>query len=246
MRFYYHLHKLVDAQIAKVHDAIKASRFYDNTVIVFTSDHGDLLGSHGFLHQKWYQTYDEALRVPLVVSHPKSREAGSTKTDFKSLTSHADLLPTLLSLAGIDPAKHQDKLAERFSDVVAPVGRDLSEVITGGTKKLTEPVFFMTDDDPSRGSSQENVFGVGYDSVTQPNHIECVIAELDGDLWKFTRYFDNPAFWSHAHPFTGKPRDEVERIADATAHPRQRRTARPALAGVLTQIAQDDLDAVRQ
>ncbi len=59
----------------------------------------------------------------------------------------------------------------------------------------------MTDDDPSRGPDQETWTGVAYNSVVQPNHIECVITRLggsgeNGKIWKYARYFDNPQFWS--------------------------------------------------
>jgi arylsulfatase A-like enzyme len=67
--------------------------------VVFTSDHGDLLGAHGDLHQKWYMAYDEAVHVPLIISNPRLfPEPQSTHT----LTGHTDLLPTLLGLAGLD------------------------------------------------------------------------------------------------------------------------------------------------
>src|SRR5690606_37258988 len=63
--------------------------------------------------------------------------------------------------------------------------------------QIEAPVFFMTDDDPSRGDNQHNFIGINYDSVKQPNHIECVITRIGADLWKYTRYFDNPQFWSN-------------------------------------------------
>src|SRR5690606_18854730 len=87
-RLYYQLHKNVDEQIGKVYEQLKRTRFFDNTIVVFTSDHGDLLGAHGGLHQKWYTAYDEALHVPLIVSHPKWRD-NPTSTDM--LTSHVDI-----------------------------------------------------------------------------------------------------------------------------------------------------------
>ncbi len=42
----------------------------DDTIVVFTSDHGDLLGAHGGLQQKWCNAFDEATRVPLLVTGP--------------------------------------------------------------------------------------------------------------------------------------------------------------------------------
>src|SRR5271154_3598681 len=97
-RLYYYLHKLVDRAIGRILDALEASGMADETVIVFTSDHGDLLGAHGGLMQKWYNAYDETIRVPLVVRGP-----GVTPIDggMSIPTSHVDLLPTLLGLAGI-------------------------------------------------------------------------------------------------------------------------------------------------
>ena len=98
-RLYYHLHTLVDRAIARVLEALEASGMGDDTVIVFTSDHGDLAGAHGGLVQKWYNAFDEAIRVPLIVKGPgvAPTEAGVTMA-----TSHVDLVPTLLGLAGID------------------------------------------------------------------------------------------------------------------------------------------------
>ena len=69
-RLYYYLHKLVDQAIRRILDALDASGMADDTIVVFTSDHGDLLGAHGGLQQKWYNAFDEAIRVPMIVSGP--------------------------------------------------------------------------------------------------------------------------------------------------------------------------------
>jgi choline-sulfatase len=193
-RFYYRLHADVDRHLATVLGALEATRFRDDTIIVFTSDHGDLLGSHGGLHQKWYMAYEEAVRVPLVVVMPGMKGARTIATP----TSHIDIAPTILGLAGIDPAAARDAIAPGFTDALPLVGRDLSGLIRGevAPEKIAEPIFFMTDDDPSRGLDQKNFIGLTYDSVIQPNHVETVIAEIDGELWKYSRYFDHPRYWS--------------------------------------------------
>jgi choline-sulfatase len=68
---------------------------------------------------------------------------------------------------------------------------------TTSPASVASPLYFMTDDDPSRGPNQDNWTGIGYNSVLQPNHLETVITRLaDGKVWKYTRYFDNPQFWS--------------------------------------------------
>jgi choline-sulfatase len=193
-RLYYRLHADVDKHLGEVIGALEASRFLDNTVIIFTSDHGDLLGSHGGLFQKWYMAYEEALHVPFVVVPPGETKARSVPM----LTSHIDLAPTILGLAGIDAEVARQQLASGFTDPLPLVGRDLSPIIMGTAEpeKLAAPIFFMTDDDPSRGLDQKNFIGLSYDSVSQPNHVETVIAELDGAVWKYSRYFDHPRYWS--------------------------------------------------
>ncbi len=89
----------VDEQITRVLDALQASGAYENTIVVFSSDHGDMQGAHGGMHEKWHVAYEEALRVPFLVSSPLL-PGGARELDVP--TNHADLIPTLLGLAGID------------------------------------------------------------------------------------------------------------------------------------------------
>ncbi|WP_020562229.1 sulfatase-like hydrolase/transferase [Methylosarcina fibrata] len=194
-RYYYQLHKNVDEQMGTVLQALLASRFKDNTYVVFLSDHGDFLGSHHNMHQKWYTAYDEAIRVPLIVWHGGQISAPRS---IRTLTSHIDMLPTLLGLAGIAQEPVRASLAETHSDALPLVGRDLSSLILGSAdpRSVNDPLYFMTDDDPSRGLNQNNWTGIEYNSVIQPNHIETVIARLNGEIWKYSRYFDNPQFWT--------------------------------------------------
>jgi len=201
-RLYYKLHADVDRHLGEVIGALEASPFLDNTVIIFTSDHGDLLGSHGGLHQKWYMAYEEALRVPLVIVPPGNGAARTVPIP----TSHIDLAPTILGLAGVDAEAVRKEIAAGFTDALPLVGRDLSSVIRGerDARQAAEPIYFMTDDDPSRGLDQKNFIGITYDSVTQPNHVESIIAEIDGAVWKYSRYFDHPRYWSEP----GTPGDD--------------------------------------
>jgi choline-sulfatase len=210
-RFYYQLHKDVDAELLKVYNTLRQSRFFDDTIIVFTSDHGDLLGAHRYMHQKWYQAYDEALRVPLIISN---EQLFPVPASVHSVTSHVDLLPTLLGLAGLDPDHLHEEVARGHSDARELVGRNLQQLVLGKATAVADPIYFMTDDDPSRGLNQENVFGVAYDSVIQPNHIETVIVEIAGEVWKYSRYFDNPQFWSDPEPLVGPARDVVVTVDD--------------------------------
>jgi choline-sulfatase len=194
-RLYYKLHADVDQHLGEVVQALGKTRFADNTVIIFTSDHGSLVGAHGGLFQKWYMAYEEALRVPLTIVLPGK----ATATSVSALTSHIDLAPTILGLAGVDMQLANAQIAPGFTDALPLVGRDLSPFLRGetDTAALKQAIYFMTDDDPSRGLDQKNFIGLNYDSVAQPNHVETVIAEIDGEIWKYSRYFDHPGYWTH-------------------------------------------------
>lgn len=198
-RLYYSLHLAVDVQMGRVFQALVDSSFYEETIVLFTSDHGDLLGAHGGLHQKWYNVYEESIHVPLVIHSPVLFDKPES---VHMLTSHVDVIPTLLGLAGLDPVFLQQALRSDHTEVHSLVGRDLSPLITGRgvPERAGEPIYFMTDDDVTRGANQVSTAGRPYRSVIQPNHIEAVVAELTVDgaqqVWKYARYYDNPQFWS--------------------------------------------------
>lgn len=195
-KLYYQLQKNADEQLRKVVEALAKTSFFEDTVIILTSDHGDLLGSHGGLHQKMYCAYEEVLRVPLLVCNKKRFPEPRS---VHSLTSHLDLIPTLLGLAGVDGDEIRGRLDSRFSEARPLVGRNLAGAMSMQPEPET-PVYFMTDDDIMRGQHQISPLGMPYPSVSQPNHIETVIAPLyrNGrkEYWKLSRYYDNPQFWS--------------------------------------------------
>jgi arylsulfatase A-like enzyme len=199
-QLYYQLQKNVDQQMLRVFTTLQKSRFYDDTIVIYLSDHGDLLGAHGGLHQKWYCAYEEVIHVPLII-HNKDLFSGPETVEM--LTSHVDLLPTMLGLAGADMDEVQEILSRDHTEVQPLVGRDLSPLIfgEGDPEGAGDPVYFMTDDDVTRGLDQVNWHGWQYNSVIQPNHVETVIATIETsegkkEVWKYSRYFDNPQFWT--------------------------------------------------
>lgn len=121
MNFYLNCLRDVDRSIEIVLDALEASGQADNTVILFTADHGDLVGSHG-LRQKGNLVYDENFHVPLIVCHPDV-QGGAVTT---AMASAVDLAPTLLAVAGVDPAQ----VATEHPDLK---GHSLMPVLEGGS-----------------------------------------------------------------------------------------------------------------
>jgi arylsulfatase A-like enzyme len=205
LKFYYEMQAAVGEQITRVLDALRESRAYENTIVIFSSDHGDMQGAHGGMHEKWHVAYEEALHVPFIVSSPLL-PGGARELDIP--TSHADLIPTLLGLTGIDPAQALARLQADHGDAHPLVGRDLSEAIGAAEPAApSEPVLFTTDDEISEGSERSaspfHRFAVRvhrYSTVKQPNHLQTVVAEVDVDgerhLLKFSRYYDNAQFWT--------------------------------------------------
>jgi choline-sulfatase len=234
-RFYYQLQKNVDQDIGRVLDALTDNGpQYRDTIVVYLSDHGEFLGSHGGMFQKWAAAYDEVLRVPLVFHNP-TLFPRSESTEL--LTSHADLIPTMLGLAGLDESVIAKRLRTTHTQVQRLPGRDLSGFILGEQQESQVPgdaVYFMTDDQPFTGSKNIAWSGQMYAPIVQPSHLESVIAMLptgpDGarERWKLVRYWDNPQFWSSPNVqdvqtlvkgITTNPGDKVAVTTVKTAQP---------------------------
>lgn len=103
-RYAYHrLTEKVDVQIGMVLDALEASSFADNTIVIFTSDHGEMSGSHRLEHKTVF--YEESANVPLVVWY-KGMANGQSVDSQNIISTGLDLYPTLCDLAGISRPDH--------------------------------------------------------------------------------------------------------------------------------------------
>lgn len=89
---------VVDEQIGKVLQSMPAN-VASNTVVIFTSDHGDYAGAHGLVAGKAASLYAEAVRVPLIVADPTGQFTGDIDTVRTQLTSSIDMMPMLVSFA---------------------------------------------------------------------------------------------------------------------------------------------------
>ncbi len=94
---YFGCNSFVDSEIGRVIDAAHALAPED-TYIIFTSDHGDMLGAHRLM-SKGPVAYEEIAHVPLIVERPEGAEPGAVN---QTLVSHVDLLPAMLELSGLD------------------------------------------------------------------------------------------------------------------------------------------------
>jgi len=95
-RAYYALVTYTDMMVGEILQSLKENNFDDNTVIIFTSDHGDMLLEKGMVQKRSF--YEWSVRVPLIIKLPDSAHAGKKINTPVSLI---DILPTILDVAGI-------------------------------------------------------------------------------------------------------------------------------------------------
>ena len=114
IRGYYGNVSQMDANVGRVFDTLRELGLDRNTVVVYTSDHGEMAGAH----RMWtkHNMYEQSVRVPLVIRTPEEDGAGSSR---EQIVEQVDLLPTLAELCGLDAPKGVD-------------GRSFASLVTGG------------------------------------------------------------------------------------------------------------------
>ena len=105
-----HIINTYDAEIYSMDKAfgmliefLKAEDLYDNTIIIFTSDHGEEFGEHEWMGWHSHTLYDELLKVPLIIKFPHSKYSGRV---IKEQVRSIDILPTLLDIVDIEISKN--------------------------------------------------------------------------------------------------------------------------------------------
>ncbi len=117
LRGYYAHMSAIDDCIDMLRKTLYEQGLDKNTMIVFTSDHGDLVGSHGAWNKQ--QAYDESIRVPFLIHYPKA--FGTQGKKSKALLNSPDIMPTLLGFSGIKVPKSVE-------------GKDFSKILMGKQK----------------------------------------------------------------------------------------------------------------
>jgi len=99
--------------------------FLDNTIVIYTSDHGELAGEHGLWEKRTW--HEAATRVPLFVRLPSHRSGNATPETLRTPVSLLDLYPTVCRLVDAEPPEGLD-------------GRDLSKAVRTGTEPEAKPI----------------------------------------------------------------------------------------------------------
>lgn len=212
VNFYAYLHKIVDAHIGTVLDALEAQNLEDSTVVIRTSDHGELGLAHGGLRQKMYNAYQEAINIPLTIANPVLFPTAQTTSALASLV---DIMPTLATLAEVP-----NRGAWIFKGV------DLSPLLANPAASVQSAVLFTFDDENAGSPNPQSI-------VQQPNHIRAI---YDG-RWKYARYFDpagqeEPQYELYDHQTDP---DELQNLAG------QNPTKQAEMAGKLAALEADRL-----
>jgi len=123
VRCYYAMVTGMDRRVGTICEALKQRGLWDDTIVIYTSDHGESLGSHGL----WFKSnfYEEAVRVPLIVRYPKRFASGFRVKEPVSLL---DLFPTCCEIAGVEPYPFLD-------------GQSLMPGLLGGSVDPSRSVF---------------------------------------------------------------------------------------------------------
>lgn len=130
LRGYYAHCTATDQAIGHLIDKIKELDLYDNSIIIFTSDHGEMMGSHGVRPKEKQMAWDEAIKVPFLIHIPDMEEKNKGKEVFAPINT-PDILPTMLSLAQI-------KIPETIE------GEDLAPMVKNPGRQKDRAALFMS------------------------------------------------------------------------------------------------------
>lgn len=127
----------VDEQIGRVLKTLKEQDLEENTIVVITSDHGEMMGSHGLMSKNIW--FEEAINVPFIIKWPKKIKPNQKSNLIVSVT---DIMPTLLNLV-----EATDGIPTNLD------GKDLSSIITDdkGDKPTSALYYFIEEGQPASG-----------------------------------------------------------------------------------------------
>ena len=188
LRAIYHgMQAEVDAEIGRIIDHLKRSGDYENTLIVFTSDHGEMLGDHYLFGKFGY--FDAAVHIPLIIRAPGANQTRSTRVD--RFTEAVDVMPTILDILGREIPSQVD-------------GRSLAPFL-GGDVPATwrrEAHWEMDFRDVVDGKP-EHELGLALD--------DCQFAVLRGERYKYIHFPGLPALF---FDLQRDPNEFVDRASD--------------------------------
>ncbi|VGO13639.1 Arylsulfatase [Pontiella desulfatans] len=170
----------------------------DNTILVFTSDHGEMMGSQGIKYFAKRHPYDEAIRVPFLLSYPKVTEGNARKISTPINT--PDILPTLLSLAGID-----------IPDTIE--GDDLSVLVKEPGREIDRAALTMQVDG-TYGPDYRGIRTARYWYSEEPNAGRKLLFDCENDPYQMNNLVDNPEYAELQEKMAASLKAELIKVDD--------------------------------
>jgi len=178
VNFYAYLQILVDKQIEQLLDGLAKQNLIDNTLIIRFADHGEMGMSHGLV-EKFFNAYEESIRIPFVFSNPV---AWPTAQTTQSLASSVDLTPTIASLLGVEWYKPEGPIPDIANPTIF-YGQDLSPILNDPTSSVQDHIHFTYDD-------QSAVIPPPADKPSQKVLYPSIVRTIRTDKWKYSVYFN--------------------------------------------------------
>ena len=186
---YYALIEMLDDQVGRVMDALRANGLDQDTIILFVADHGEALGDHGLWGKGPYHI-DGVIRVPCFVSWPGRTGPG---TQHDGVVSLLDFAPTMLDLAGVPiPEKNVAREPEAPDAPPAWQGRSLVPVLTGEGPSTDSSALVEMDED-YLGFKMRTLVTKRYRLTCYSGHPYGELFDLENDPDELHNLWDDPA-----------------------------------------------------
>jgi N-acetylglucosamine-6-sulfatase len=200
----------LDESVGRVMRALDEAGVTEDTIVVYTSDHGHMLGEHGLAAK--HLAYEESIRVPLLLRYPRRVPAGLVRDE---LAANIDVMPTLLELCGVP-----------VPDDVA--GRSLRPLLEAGRA----PAADWRDDFAFLHETCVAVRTSRHKLIRYPDGVQRELYDLDRDPYEITNRIDDPAYAS----IQREMEQRLERHLRETDFPQARNemVSRPWLLGPFT------------
>ena len=189
---YYGMMSEVDAQIGRLLDALRAMDAYDDTLIIFTSDHGEQLGDHWQFAK--YAYFDQSFHIPLVLRVPGAAMDGARGREVQHFTENVDVMPTILDALGVETPAQCD-------------GESLLAFCRGeDPRQWRDAAHWSFDFRDFIAEGEERILGLLPD--------QCAVSVLRGERYKYVHFTALPPLFFDLEADPG----ELVNLAEAPEH----------------------------
>ena len=192
--YYYNMVKIIDQQMGRILACLDARGLTERTLVLFTTDHGELLGDHG-LWMKGPFHYEQLVRVPTLIRYPAVIPSGQRT---QALFSHVDIVPTVLAAAGLPIPSDTD-------------GVDAMPMLTGEQDNVRDSVLVECIDDP-QGLRLKTIVTDTRKLTWYCGHPSGELYDLADDPTERVNQWDNPSYAADKAQLIGAILEQMETL----------------------------------